>query len=239
MKNRTDYKRYRQGKGFAAMMIAGMGLICMMLLSVMNADAAEYLPYASNNLKYGLIKNSSIATTDAGYVRIMNTADTLYIEECDDDFQVITRKEIDKELSIYGGFYSGADAYYFVFGENNTDEDDTAEVVRVVKYSKSWKRLGAAKITGGNDYYRKVRYPFDYGNVNMAEYNGILYIVTGHEGYVDPNYNQGHQGFLMFAVNESTMTGSIKTADLWHSFSQHLAINDSGQIYVLEESDGD
>jgi hypothetical protein len=34
------------------------------------------------------------------------------------------------------------------------------------------------------------------------------------------------------------MKGSIVDADLWHSFSQHIAIKDANHIYVLEESEG-
>ena len=43
---------------------------------------------------------------------------------------------------------------------------------------------------------------FDYGCVEMTETNGTLYIVTGHEGYVDESVGQGHQGFLMIAVDQ-------------------------------------
>ena len=55
---------------------------------------------------------------------------------------------IPNELTDYGGFFSGEDAYYFLFAEDNTEENDDKEVFRVVKYSKDWKRLGAAAITG-------------------------------------------------------------------------------------------
>ena len=37
----------------------------------------------------------------------------------------------------------------------------------------------------------------------MTETNGTLYIVTGHEGYVDKSVGQGHQGFLMIAVDQA------------------------------------
>jgi uncharacterized protein YjdB len=71
----------------------------------------------------------------------------------------------------------------------------------------------------------------------MVEYGNTLYIVTAHEGYVDPAYNQGHQGFLMIAVDKATMTGSIVSSDLWHSFAQYIAQKD-GNLYVLEQSEG-
>ena len=56
----------------------------------------------------------------------------------------------------------------------------------------------------------------------MTETNGTLYIVTGHEGYVDESVGQGHQGFLMIAVDQASMTGKIVSCDLWHSFAQYI-----------------
>ncbi len=142
------------------------------------------------------------------------------------------------ELDIWSGFYKGSNAYYIVEGRNNTAENDNAEVIRVIKYDTNWKRLGAASITGNTALFGgEVRYPFDYGCVEMTEYNGTLYVVTGHEGYVDPTYNQGHQGFLMVAVNESSMQGKIVKCDLWHSFAQYIKNKDS-MLYVLEQSEG-
>ena len=41
----------------------------------------------------------------------------------------------------------------------------------------------------------------------MAELNGILYIATGHEGYVDASVGQGHQGLLVIAVDQQYHDG--------------------------------
>ena len=86
-------------------------------------------------------------------------------------------------------------------------------------HDTNWNRSGAASITSNPDLFGgEVRYPFDYGCVEMTETNGTLYIVTGHEGYVDESVGQGHQGFLMIAVDQASMTGKIVSCDLWHSF---------------------
>lgn len=37
---------------------------------------------------------------------------------------------------MWGGFYAGNNGYYLVEGVSNTDESDTAEVIRVIKYDK-------------------------------------------------------------------------------------------------------
>ena len=71
----------------------------------------------------------------------------------------------------------------------------------------------------------------------MTETNGTLYIVTGHEGYVDESVGQGHQGFLMIAVDQASMTGKIVSCDLWHSFAQYIK-SQSSYLYVLEQSEG-
>ena len=142
------------------------------------------------------------------------------------------------ELPIWGGFFAGTDAYYVVEGQNNKGEVDSQEVIRVIKYDKKWKKLGTAKITGNTKIFGgEVRYPFDYGCVEMTEKNGNLYIVTGHEGYVDEAVGQGHQGFLLIKVNEKSMSGEIVRSDLWHSFAQYIDYKDSN-IYVLELSEG-
>ena len=94
-----------------------------------------------------------------------------------------------------------------MFGQDNLEEDTSKEIIRVVKYDKDWNRVAAASLKGDDSFGHQTRYPFRYGNVSMDESNGILYLVTGHEGYFDERVGQGHQGFLMYAVNEASMTG--------------------------------
>ena len=200
--------------------------------------AANLMPKASDNLGIGLKRKSGLVATDSGYMRVFYDGEKIRIEYYDNDFNIQSKKSLDMELGIWGGFYAGADAYYLVEGQNNTEESDTAEVIRVIKYDTGWKKKGTAKITGNpNLFGGEVRYPFDAGCVEMTEYDGTLYIVTGHEGYVDAAYNQGHQGFLMIAVDQAAMTGSIVASDLWHSFAQYISNRDS-DLYVLEQSEG-
>lgn len=213
--------------------------VSMMILSVHSVEAAEsILPTAQDNLTVGLRRKSELVAVSNGYMRVFYDGKKVRIEYYDNDFNIQSKKSIDMELSIWGGFYAGSDAYYLVEGQNNTNESDTAEVIRVIKYDTDWNKIGTACITGNPELFGgEVRYPFDYGCVEMAEYNGTLYIVTGHEGYVDPEYNQGHQGFLMITVDEASMTGKIADSDLWHSFAQYIERKDS-DLYVLEQSEG-
>lgn len=222
----------------AAIWLVVCFFVSLLIFPVCTVKAADILPTASNNLCIGLRKSSKLTATNNGYMRVFYDGKKIGIEYYDDNFMIQSKKSLDMELELWGGFYAGSDAYYLVEGQKNTAESDTAEVIRVIKYDTDWNRTGTAKITGNPDLFGGVvRYPFDYGCVEMAEYNGTLYIVTGHQGYVDPAYNQGHQGFLMIAVDESTMVGNIVDSDLWHSFAQYIVCKDS-DLYVLEQSEG-
>lgn len=221
-----------------AIVFALCGFILLPILPVCKARAAELLPKASNNLNVGLKSYSRLTVLDSGYMRVFYDGEKIRIEYYDDNFNIQSKKSLDMELSIWGGFYAGRDAYYIVEGQANTEENDTAEVVRVIQYDTDWNKTGTANITGNSSLFGgEVRYPFRSGCVEMTEYNGTLYIVTGHEGYVDAAYNQGHQGFLMLEVDEASMTGNIVVSDLWHSFAQYVACRNS-DLYVLEQSEG-
>lgn len=223
--------------------IMGLLILCCaflgLVMPVFGVKSAGYvLPTAKDNLRINLRSHSELVTTDSGYMRVYDSGEKVGIEYYDKDFNIVSKKTIDMELGIWGGFFAGSDGYYLVEGQNNIVEEDSAEVIRVIKYDTEWKRKGAASITGNMSLFGgEVRYPFDAGCVEMTEYNGILYIVTGHEGYVDPAFNQGHQGFLMVAVDETTMEGEIVDCDLWHSFAQYID-GDANNLYVLEQSEG-
>ncbi len=68
-------------------------------------------------------------------------------------------RTIPMELSIWGGFFAGKDYNFFVFGQENPSESNSTEVIRVVKYSKDWQRLGQASLRGANTVT-----PFDAGS---------------------------------------------------------------------------
>ena len=212
--------------------------VLLSAFSAYEAKAASVTPTAHDNLTVALRSTSELVATSNGYMRVFYDGTKINVEYYDASFNIQSKKSVAMELSVWGGFYAGSNAYYVVEGQYNTAENDSAEVIRVIKYDTNWNKKGTAKITGNPSLFGgEVRYPFDYGCVEMTEYNGTLYIVTGHEGYVDPEYNQGHQGFLMIAVDTATMKGEIVDCDLWHSFAQYIDVKGS-YLYVLEQSEG-
>ena len=202
------------------------------------ASASGAIPTASDNLTVGLRSTSELVPVSSGYMRVFYNGEKVCIEYYDNNFVIQKKQSLAMELDIWGGFYAGSDGYYLVEGRNNKSESDTAEVIRVIKYDENWNKKGTAKITGNPGLFGgEVKYPFDYGCVEMAEYNDTLYIVTGHEGYAESDGSQGHQGFLMLAVDKTSMKGEIVDSDFGHSFAQYIACKDSS-LYVLEQSEG-
>ena len=213
-------------------------LFCILFFPAENVKADDtLLPTAWDNRGVYPKRYSDLVSLDDGYMRVFYRENVVYIEYYDNDFNIRSKKNIPMEFDLWGGFYNGSDGYYLVEGQNNREEDDTKEVIRVIRYDRNWNKTGTAHITGiAGDEFGQVRYPFD-GCVEMTELNGILYIATGHEGYVDASLGQGHQGLLVIAVDQQTMTGEIIDNDLWHSFAQYVKVRDN-QLYLLEQSEG-
>ena len=95
---------------------------------------------------------------------------------------MVSKSTVKKELPIYGGYFSGKNNNYIVFGQNNKGEKDSAEIVRIVKYSKSWSKISDCKIYGSNTFE-----PFEAGSLRMIELDGKLYVYTCHTMYADSN----------------------------------------------------
>lgn len=175
-------------KTILLIIIIAIGILTLVLPNKNYAATNNLVPTASNNILISLRSKSSLVTLNSGYMRVFYDSinKNIGVEYYDDNFKILEKKKIKMELELYGGFYAGNNAYYVVEGQNNKEENDNKEVIRVIKYNTKWERIGAAKITGNSkNFGEEIRYPFDAGCVEMTEVNGKLYIVTGHEGYVD------------------------------------------------------
>lgn len=174
-----------------------------------------------------------------GLTRVENTS-TIIVEDYDSQFHCQTSRTIPKELPIWGGFFAGENCNFFVFGQKNEEENDSKEVIRVVKYSKDWQRLGAASLYGAN-----TTVPFDAGTLRCDEYGGYLYVRTCHKMYTSRD-GKNHQANMMFAVRQGDMTvtdsfSGVEYMDYGytsHSFNQFVLVDQSGNIVTLDQGDG-
>ncbi|MBR4513799.1 MAG: leucine-rich repeat protein [Lachnospiraceae bacterium] len=230
----------KQRRSLAVIALALALVFSLIVIPEQGLKAADgtSLPGIRDNLDVYGIKYSRLIVTEDGYMRVYYDGNSVRIEYLDKSFNVLSKKAIDIELDWWGGFYAGEDAYYIVEGQPNKDEKDDAEVIRVTKYDKKWKKKGVAKITSNPELYGgKVRFPFEGGCVEMTEVGGKLYLATGHVGYVDAKVGQGHQGYLLIEIDKSVMKGKIVSSNLNHSFAQYLK-SDGDYLYFLEQNEG-
>ena len=189
---------------------------------------------ASSPMKSFLYERS-----DGNFTRVEAAEDGIVIEVYTPDFQLLTADTVPMELQVFGGFYAGEGYNFLIFGSQNPNESDACEVVRVVKYSKDWERLGQASLRGAN-----TSIPFDAGSLRCAEYGGILYVRTSHEMYQSSD-GLNHQANLTFSVRESDMTitdssyrvSNVGTGYVSHSFNQFLLVDAEGRLVALDHGD--
>lgn len=143
---------------------------------------------------------SSLCGLDDGGVMLVRCNGENVSAQCfDDKLQPTERTILAPELPLYGGFYQGTDSYFLVFGQENPEEDDSVEVLRIVRYSKAWERLASASLCGVNTCR-----PFADGNLRMAQYGDYLYLHTAHQMYRSPD-GIAYQGNLTLSVRISDM----------------------------------
>ena len=195
-----------------------------------------HLPYADGY--HGSPVNSYLTWYNGDLVRVEYIDGRIIAETYDSSFNVKDRKEIKPELDSFGGFYSGSNAYYVAYGQNNPDESNNVEVFRFVKYDKKWKRIGACSVKGAN-----TTIPFRAGGLAMAEYNGTLYVHTCHQMYTSDDTRR-HQANCTFKVRESDMSlinsyyevKNLSYGYVSHSFEQKVAV-DSNYLYRADLGD--
>ena len=200
-----------------------------------NASDNHYNTWSSVTNSY-LVQNS-----DGTLTRLENTSSGIVVENYSaDGKKLISQRTISKELNLFGGFYSGKNYNYLVFGQNNTSESDSKEVVRVVKYTKSWSKVNSCSISGVN-----TTKPFSAGSLRMEEAGGKLYVYTCHEMYADSN-GINHQANMLFTIDESSMSltdsmydvSNLTDGYVSHSFNQFIKADESGKyIYRVDHSE--
>ena len=208
-----------------------------------NLSKNEYIWNYAHTVNSYLVENSDSSLTRIEYIEDSETkANEVLIETYSSDAtELLSTKTLSLELPIFGGFYSGKEYNYLVFGCTNLEEDDNAEVVRIVKYSKLWERLGSTSVYGAN-----TTIPFRAGSLRMTELNGVLYVFTSHEMYTSED-GLNHQANMMFLVDQETdeliksyhevshpYFGSYAYSS--HSFNQFIE-TDGYCIYTVDHGD--
>ena len=150
-------------------------------------------------------------------------------------YKLIDTKSIPFELEKFGGFYSGEKYNYIVFGQNNNEEDNNKEVIRIVKYDKNFNRIAQTSVS---DCYTTE--PFNAGTLRMCENDNKLFIHTSRTRYLTDD-GLHHQSQLTIILDTDKMTvenflGDFQENHVSHSFNQ-FAIYDGDNFVLLDVGD--
>lgn len=200
-----------------------------MMDTAFEMDADKYLNQSANRL-YALENNGKQSV-----LSISNGSDRgVRLETYNADGSSAGIRTIPWELDTCGAFCETGDAYYLAFGQNNMEENGSKTVYRIVKYDRSWNRLGAADIS--NCYTTA---PFDFSRHSaLVEDNGTLILHTSRQRYLTPKDGLRHQSNFTAKVRTSDMA-VIYQSDTFdkvnytsHSFAQYVAFDGGLPVYA-------
>lgn len=152
-------------------------------------------------------------------------------------FALLDSRTVPVELETFGGFYAGDRYNYMVFGQSNKEENNSKEVIRVVKYDKDFNRLESASVTGGESFTIE---PFDAGSLRMAESGNELVIHTARKRYTTED-GLNHQSQLTIRLDTGAMRvknslGRFQENHVSHSFNQFVLF-DGGKLVLVDHGD--
>ena len=210
-----------------------------MIFIIGNVFATDEYYFVNENIKYDSeIQDSFFLNNGNNIERVDIFDDIINVTTLNSSYQILSQKNITRELSMVGSVYSGENNNFIVYGQTNADEDDSLEVIRVVKYSKTWDRISACSINDINTVS-----PFYSGDCRLEEVNGSLIIHTAHLMYKHSD-GVNHQANLTIEIDESSMElkytkdfiANFSMGYVSHSFNQFIKA-DNENIYTVDLGD--
>lgn len=205
-----------------------------------SARSDNYNNYYEKTLRWVEAEWSNLVETSTGYLRVEYiSGNTMTIESYDKNFNYLSsRTDVAVELEQFVDFYASDSGYFLLFSGTNSQEDDTKEVVRLVKYDTNWNYLEHVSILGANTIG-------GVGHADMAESGGNLLIHTEHTMYASKDDNLNHQANMHFTIamgdleviSSSYAVGPIGYGYVSHSFHQFIDVSSDGFIATADHGD--
>lgn len=133
---------------------------------------------------------------------------------------------------MYGGIYSGKDYNFIVFGQENKEENDGKESIRIVKYDKEFNRISSVSVSAGQT---KAIIPLDF-TARMAEHGDQLILHTARTRYKSSD-GKNHQSNLDIYINTKSMkatyvSGLFPKNHVSHSFDTYVLFNGNIPVFL-------
>lgn len=244
----SNYYKLRDLGGllsFSVNWLEESGIICLytldehMLLAESTAGSTRRMSAAVSTERWSRLVKSYLYQDGNLFYAVEGepSGNVLAVDVYDKTFALRRTRQIPMELDTFGGFFAGKNYNYVVFGQDNTEENDRKEVIRIVKYSKDFKRLDSVSITSGECYTVK---PFEAGSLRMAENGKELVIHTARERYTTED-GLNHQSQLTIRLDTGSMRvkndlGRFQENHVSHSFNQFVLF-DNGKLVLLDHGD--
>ncbi len=181
---------------------------------------------------------SYIYDNGTGFTRVECVNKQVIVEEYSDDFQLLNSRTLEMELPLWGGFFAGEKYNFLFFGQENMEESDQVEVIRVVKYSKDWVRKGQVPLYGVN-----TQIPFVFGSLRCTECDDMIYVHSAHTIYVYPD-GLNHQANFTFSFEQNNMKVTDSNfgvkygfGTVGHSFNQFILSDCNNALITLNQGD--
>lgn len=178
--------------------------------------------------------NSYIYKEDDKYITV-DFGEELVVNTYDNDFKLLSSKILEKELDKFGGFYHAVDYNYVLFGSDNPDESDSAEVLRLVRYKKDFSRVDSGSVS--NCFTVS---PFNAGSASISECNEKIIIHTSRKRYKTED-GLNHQSQLTVIMDKKTLNvenylGRFQSNHVSHSFNQFVK-SDGDNFVMVDHGD--
>ncbi len=189
------------------------------------------------NISRWAYPKTSYIYQDGDNIVIVRADEKITVTTYNMNYQKLSEKNIEAELPVFGGFYSGEAFNYIVFGQSNTEESLTKEVYRIVKYDKDFNKISHASIVGSQCH---TVYPFRSGSLSMAEHGNELTVHTSRQRFTSDD-GLRHQSQFTVVLDTTTMT-PINNLKLFqdnhvsHSFNQ-IVKYDNGKRVLVDHGD--
>ncbi|MEE0867716.1 MAG: hypothetical protein UIL37_05365 [Clostridia bacterium] len=128
--------------------------------------------------RWGSAKPSQIIRNSDGTYCAFEAAENINIERYDAALSRVDSFAIRYELPIFGGLYCGKDYNYIAFGQENMEQDNSREVIKIVIYDKNFVKISEVPI-----YNCKTTVPFDASGCSITENDRYLVLHTSRSQY--------------------------------------------------------
>lgn len=212
------------------------------VLSIQDLDGTPYSDQGRHTYSWNWanVVYNNIHETETGFERAAYIQSGKYIsvESYDASGNLLESRSVVPGLPVYGAVYFGAVKNYVVSGQNNTEEDDSAEVFRIEEYTTDWQLQRTVSLYGENTYE-----PFYGGSCRLDETDSYLYVYTCHTMY-DIGDGYHHQANVIIKIDKSDFTVTDKYVGIMnfsygyvsHSFNQYI-VADGSEIYRFDHGD--